>query len=1017
MKKQPDQPTPAPTPTPDQPTPPDNGGTPTPPPEGGTPPTPPPDEGTPPPPPPPDNGAAPAGNTDDELAKMAAEAEKAAENGEGTVGSEVIEVTGSLVDRKTLDTPAPVTVIDREILKASGLTNVGSIMQTLPANSNGLTVAFNNGGDGTVKVNLRGLGTARTLVLINGRRVVPGGLGADSSVDLNTIPLAMVERVEVLKDGASAIYGSDAIGGVVNVITRNDFKGTEATLYTGATSHGDGNVYDASIVTGASYSKGNVVFSAGYNQQDPIFAGDRDFSRAQYSFDFSNTNSHGTIQGNGSSSTPNGLLLWDDGVDDADAGGGNALWDQLKVDCPSGFCTRDGSNSPYRDFSFDGNSDELNAMGQRAGDLYNFQPENYLTIPLRRYNIFSTGTYKLSDHINAEYEALYVNRKSDQSLAAEPLFFDQYPFGIAHDSIYNPFNRDVFFYRRRVVEAGDRTDKQNVDTFRMVVGLNGEIPEDAPALKNWKWEASFNYGRTQATNAHAGSFILSHLGNAVGPSYYDAMGAPKCGTPTSPGPSDCVPANFLGAAGSLTPEMLKYLTYTGIAFGFNDQKTVLAQAHGQIAKTPWDGDIALALGADYRKETGGFQSDPLAATGDTTTNANEPTSGDYNVGEAFGELSIVPVTNRKAAKYLELDGAFRAYDYSTFGSGVTWKASALYKVPQGISFRGTYSTAFRSPSIADLFSGQSDNFNNVSDPCDTTNGPVTDPTVAHNCFAPVSQGGDGLPMDFQDPQSQLKSKVGGNPKVGPESADVLTAGIVIEPEKVKGFAITFDYYKIKIDNAITSLGEDVILNQCYGQSNRQNCNLISRNPNTQAITLISNLQTNVGGEDSSGIDYAVSYDHDFGGPGRFRFNWEGTYLLTQDLITATGKVFGIGVYDLGAFPRYKNNVGVIWGKGHLGAGANVRMISGFKECDNNDCSKKDDGTLGGVRGVDSNVTGDIFLNFSTKDAMGTTSLAVGVNNVADTPPPFIYNGFYANSDASTYDFMGRFMYVRLSQMF
>src|SRR5262249_39299668 len=171
----------------------------------------------------PDSGAAgrPAGgNTDEELAKMAAEAEKAAESGgEGTVGTEVIEVTGSLVDRKTLDTPAPVTVIDREILQATGQMNVGSILQTLPAQANGVNVNFNNGGDGSTRVNLRGLGSARTLVLLNGRRMVPVGTGADASVDLNVIPLAMIERVEILKDGASAIYGSDAIGGVVNVIT------------------------------------------------------------------------------------------------------------------------------------------------------------------------------------------------------------------------------------------------------------------------------------------------------------------------------------------------------------------------------------------------------------------------------------------------------------------------------------------------------------------------------------------------------------------------------------------------------------------------------------------------------------------------------------------------------------------------------------------------------------------------------------------------------------------------------
>ena len=361
---------------------------------------------------PPDNGASPAANTDEELAKMAAEAEKAAANGEGTVGNEVIEVTGSLVDRKTLDTPAPVQVLDRSVLQATGEQNIGTILQFIPAQFGGSTVNINNGGDGSTRVSLRGLGTQRTLVLLNGRRMVPSGLGADSSVDLSVLPSAMIERIEVLKDGASAIYGSDAIGGVVNVITRKDWSGTEASLYTGETSHGDGFTYDASIVTGATSSKGNVIFSAGYTQQDPVFAGDRDFSRSKLSFSYK-PSSYGTISEAGSGTIPNGLLDWDDGFTAADVPqyAGNALWQSLATACPSGFCTRNDNASPYRDPNFGGNSDS------GKGDLYNFQPLNYLRVPLRKYDVFTQGTYKLGDHVNAEFEGMYVNRSNGVQLA------------------------------------------------------------------------------------------------------------------------------------------------------------------------------------------------------------------------------------------------------------------------------------------------------------------------------------------------------------------------------------------------------------------------------------------------------------------------------------------------------------------------------------------------------------------------------------------------------------------------
>ncbi len=974
---------------------------------------PPPVEATPPPAPPVEATPAeaappsPAPTTDEELARMAAEAEAAANSSDGTIGGEVIEVTGSLVDRKTLDTPAPVSVVDREIMQASGLANVGDILQKLPSQSNAINVNFNNGGDGSTRINLRGLGAGRTLVLMNGRRVVPGGTGADTSVDLAVIPLAAIERIEILKDGASAIYGSDAIGGVVNVITRHDFKGTEASLYAGGAQGAgngmDGQTYDASIVTGTSSAKGSFMLAAAYSQTQPIFAGDRKFARSDldYNFEYDPTDPDDVlISEAGSSATPEGLLVWDDG----DPTPGNALWDSLATSCPSGACYHNPDGS-YRDFSFDGNSDS------GAGDLYNFQPENYLVTPLRRYNIFADGTYHFSDHIDGKVEILYTNRKSNQSLAPEPLFFDRL-FAISKDSIYNPFGRDVGFYRRRMVEGGDRLFKQNVDSFRTVVGLEGDIPDDAPALKNWKWEVSYNYGRTSATQVNQGSFILSHLQEAVGPSYIDPdTGAATCGTPTEPGSATCIPVNVLGRAGSVSRDSLKGLQYTGISQGFNDQKTLLAQAHGQLAKTPWGGDIALGLGADYRREQGGFQPDPLTSTGDTTGNATEPTLGGYNVGEAFAELSIVPVTNRKLAKYVEIDGAIRGFNYSTFGSGVTWKAGALYKIPQGVSLRGTYSTAFRSPSIGDLYSGQADNFASVTDPCDTIQHPNIDPVTAANCAA------DGVPADHEDGSTQLRSKVGGNPDLDPEKAKVLTAGLVIEPEKVKGLSLTLDYFHADIDNAITSLGESVILSQCYSSAVRENCDLISRNPQTKNIDLIINTQTNVGGNVTSGVDYAVSYDHDFGTPGRFRFNVEGTVLLKYNLITATGTLFGLGVYDLGVFPRLKNNVSVIWGKGNIGAGANVRFIGGFKECADDNCAKADDGTPALSREVDANITSDLFLNYNWKNIVGRSTVSVGVNNVLDQDPPFVYAGFLANSDASTYNYMGRFFYLRLGQTF
>jgi outer membrane receptor protein involved in Fe transport len=451
--------------------------------------------------------------TDEELKKLAEQEAK----------EEVITVTGSTLERKTLTTPAPLTILSRDDLNATGRATVGDILQSLPAQSNAINAQANNGGDGSTRVNIRGLGTARTLTLINGRRVVPGGTGADASVDLNAIPLAVIERVEVLKDGASAIYGSDAIGGVVNVITRTNFDGTEASLYSGVAARGDGFTYDASFVTGhnSENKKGNIIFSAGIQSQDPVFAGDREFSKYDKTFDFG-----AAEEGiGGSTATPNGRIATRVIDTDGDGRANNEVnicglvTDPTRMDFgrPISACTSDG-NGGFRPFV-------------APDDLYNYQPVNYLYTPSSRYNVYSAGTYKLIPEVSTFFEASYLNRTSDQQLAPEPFIAAA---TISKDSIYNPFGGDLFDYRRRLEEFGPRRSLQNVDTFRIVAGFSGSVPEDAAAFKNWKWELSYNFGRTSATQENEGNLILSRLQEAIGPSFIDANNVPTCGTPTAP---------------------------------------------------------------------------------------------------------------------------------------------------------------------------------------------------------------------------------------------------------------------------------------------------------------------------------------------------------------------------------------------------------------------------------------------------------------------------------------------------
>jgi outer membrane receptor protein involved in Fe transport len=961
----------------------------------------------------PAQGAQPAGQaeqpatglSDEELAKLAEQEAK----------TEVITVTGSLIGRREVDSPSPVSVVDREKLDSAGITNVGDVLQKIPAQGNAINAQNNNGGDGSVRINLRSLGAARTLVLLNGRRVVPSGTGADNSVDFGTIPLAMIERVEVLKDGASAIYGSDAIAGVVNVITRSNMNGTEANIYTATSNKRDGTNYDLSFVTGHSSNRGNITFSGGYQQQKSVMAGERDFSKATYSYDFTCTPeklaagkcTYTTLSGSSSSVT---------GRINARPNGGpplDILGCHPNTDPALGpvnpYCTA-AANGGYRSY--------ILPTATNLGDNYNFQPLNYLFTPSTRVNLFSNGHYDVTKNTHVFFEGQFNSRKSTQQLAEEPATLGLFGTPISKDSIYNPFGQDVVDYNRRLVEFGPRQFNQDVNTTRMVVGLNGNIAEDIPVVKNWKWEGSYNYGRTDATNQTHGDLIKSHLGNALGPSFRDATGA-HCGTPGNVIGGGCVPLDLL-RPNDVDPAAISYLTFTGTQTGTNEQHTAQLTASGKVVDLPNHGDISLAVGGDYRFEKGSFQPDPLTSTGDTTGNATQPTIGSYNVFEAFGELSIVPYSGGDALKWVEVNAAGRAYKYNTFGSGATGKVSALVRTAGGVAVRGTYGTAFRAPNVSELFAGQFDGFPNVEDPCDTKppskKMPITiDPnsTLGKQCLA------GGVPMGSFFGTSQQRALGGGNTKLDPEKGNVGTAGIVYEP--LRGLDFTLDYWHVQIDHEITSLQVATILSQCYEGGVDSFCQQIVRDPVTHEISHIIDITQNVGGLTTSGLDFSAAYQYR-NSAGSFRHAIEGTYLFKYNLDTGTVDpntmkeqiLHGRGFYDLGVNPDLKFNVFTLWSHpSGIGGGFNFRFVDSFQECDGDNCNDP----TAGRRDVSKYVTGDLYLDYGLKSAQGTTRVTVGVNNVANVTPPTIYNGPALNSDESAYDFMGRQFYIRLSQLF
>lgn len=912
---------------------------------------------------------------------------------EGTEFVEEMNITGTRIPRKELTTAAPVTVLTREVIEQTGRATVGEILQSLPEQSNAINTQFNNGGDGSTRVNLRGLGAGRTLVLLNGRRHVAGGTGADATVDLSTIPVSAIQRIEVLKDGGSAVYGSDAISGVVNIITRKDYVGTEATAFTGLSSRGDGLLYDLGLTTGVASERGNILISGGYYTQRPAMAGDRPFSKYDKYYDW-NSRAVYTL---GSSSIPNGVIR----KGGAPAGSGNDRWNSL----PAGSAyTYDPATGNFRVYNGTGVTDA-------GGDQYNYQPENYLVTPQERAHLYLTGNINLGAHVDAFIEGSLTNRQSSQMLAPEPLFTISEGVTVTADNVYNPFGRPFTDIRRRLVEFGNRRTSQDLTTYRIVTGLTGYVPESASFLKGWQWETSFNFGRTQGVDVKQGNLQRSRLAAAVGPSFYDEQGVARCGVPGAP-IEGCVPLNLFGGAGTISKDMVDYLTYVGTARGFNQQASLLATAGGSLfSLSPSTRPVGLALGYEYRRELGANLPDPLTAKGDTTGNKGEPTAGGFYVNELFGELSV-PVLARSVLgatgdeageDLLELTAAARAFRYSTFGNGATYKVGARVSPYRDVTLRGTWSTAFRAPTIGNLYSGAADSFEDVVDPC------VANPSLP-NCPGPVD-----------DDRSQLLARLGGNPDLQPETAKIFTVGLVLTPRWVEDLSFTVDYYNIDIRNSITNVTADVILSSCHTSDpsrTPQYCERITRAEDGTILSIADPL-SNVGGDRTSGVDFAVRYSPET--PyGRIGLSADLTYLGFFDRELPSGDVIhGRNNYDLGGvYADWKGIAGVSWALDPFNAGVTVRYINGYQECANNTCNVAAGSDIKPIsRDVEAYATVDLTLGYKLNTGAGTTTLSGGVNNVLDRAPARLYNGFLAGSDAATYDYMGRYFYVRLAHNF
>ena len=885
---------------------------------------------------------------------------------------EELVVTGSRISKSELEGSSPVQVLDLAYITKSGQTSVGQLLREIPSVAGGAqTTQVNYNGDGTNQISLRGLGSTRTLVLLNGRRLPPSttGLSAtsiSSAVDLNTVPVSIVERIEVIKDGASAIYGSDAVAGVVNIITQSGFQGFSVNVQTGITQEGDGarNLFD--LTFGDNNEQSAFTFFAGYVDEQAICACDREWATTPLAY------YGGDVIFLGSTAPPWGRYVFSNNGEDFDL-------------------TRGPEFGEFRPFSFFG------------GDSYNFAPVNHQRQPSTRWSMMFFGDHSLSDFFGMRDVRTFImasclNRDGNQKIAPTPLAplaFFAYDAPYSKDNFFNPFGADIPDWRRRMVEGGARILDVLTQSKQVTVGIEGRIG-------GWQWDTYHAFGETTSKGNFGRVYNLHKVANAVGPSLrdeagewiLDADGSPMCANDTA----NCVVLNIFNE-NSVTLEMLSYLTFVDNQSSVQDQKVFGINVVNSALITRAAGPVGIAAGWEWRKERGVDQPDSLVNTlRDAATGfPRKPTSGSYSANEVYAELNVPLAAKQESVDLLEANFAVRYSACDSFGETTNGKFGVKYRPVANLTFRTSYSQAFRAPSISNLFGGNGFEYPALVDPCSQN------PTQF--CLD------DGVPSSgFQPISTQIRTTIGGNPSAQPETAEIQTFGVVYRPSE--NFSITIDRFDVALTDALNTLGASFILGQCATTGSF--CDLIERftsgalagNP-----VNVQNTVTNVGGVDTSGWDIALGFDWQTNFLGEVSFKYEAS-LLSEYLITradhTTTDLTGRFVDDLdGYFTKYRSSASVAATRDHFEVKYEMRIIG---EAEEDFTDFLTGSTL--QRTVDGRIYHNIFVSLAVPELQ--LSISGGINNLTNEAPPLSLDGLNDNTDVRTFDTAGRYFFIRFN---
>ncbi|MDI1326702.1 MAG: TonB-dependent receptor [Brevundimonas sp.] len=953
-----------------------------------------------------------------------------------------VVVTGSRIPQTNLVTTSPVTQVTGEDIDIAGVTRVEDLVNQLPQAFAAQNSTVANGASGTATVSLRNLGSSRTLVLIDGRRMGYGSPN-DDAADLNQIPEQLVERVEVLTGGASAVYGSDAVAGVVNFIMKKDFEGVQLDAQYGFYQHNndydgvgnlraeiarrgatnpsqfalpDDNVSDGesrsinlTVGVSAPDGKGNVMAYAGYRNNNAILQRDRDYSACSLGAPAAVRPTTYTCGGSGTS-FPGRFTNF------------------------ATFNSTLGAGRTFQNFNADANN-------------YNFGPVNYYQRPDERYTLGAFGRYEINPHAEVFAQLMFSDYKSVAQIAPSGSFFNTSDINCdspllgaqqattigctAADILAG--NRRTLYVGRRNVEGGGRQDTLNYEAYRGVAGVRGEI------VPGWNYDVAAQFSRVNLSRVYQNDFSVTRLGRAL--DVVSVGGVPTCRSVVNGTDPACVPYDVF-IAGGVTQAALDYLQIPLIQTGETTQQVVTAAITGD---TGWSmptasRNLQVAFGAEYRRDALGSITDTNFQSGDGAGQGG-PTigfTGDADVAEVFAEFQLPLADDQPWAYSASIDGAYRRSEYENYGTD-TYKLGADYAPIEDIRFRASYSRAVRAPNVIELFTAQGFNlFDADFDPCSTpgraANGAGALPA---NCIGGASYqvtAGQAASGALDSPAGQYSFLQGGNPNLNPEEADTYTAGVVWEPSFFPRFNLSVDYFSIKIDGAIQTLGALNTLNLCYNQNDAAACSRISRNPGGGQLWVgsgnVQDLNINIGGYETSGIDVNANYSVDLedwgvAGYGSLSGSFVGTYL--SELVTDTGAGQTDSVYDCTGFyanqcgvpnPEWRHRARLTWSTPwdldvsgtwrHYGE-VELAVLGAGGSLNN-----------GGAR-LDRYFDAENYFDLAaTWQVMDTVTFRAGVNNVFDNDPQLSYSvGTTGNGNTypQLYDALGRYVFFGVTANF